>query len=96
MPRRLCLVVALFICLAATRTAHAQGDSARAQSAAGITHMLRLRDGSTLMGKLASPNEADVEEAARATERSHGRRIAMGLVVLAMVAKQHVDANVDG
>ncbi len=51
--RRLCLMVALSLGVAGARTAGAQVDSART-SGTLATHMLRLRDGSTLMGRLLS------------------------------------------
>ncbi len=54
MPRRFSLIIAMFICFAAVRTADAQRDSARTRGDTVVTHMLRLRDGSTLIGTLVS------------------------------------------
>ena len=60
MARRFYLVLVIFFCLTAPRAAFAQGDSARMQSDTSITHLLRLRDGSTLMGKLLSRDSVSV------------------------------------
>ena len=60
MSRRFCVVVALFLCFTGTGAAGAQVDSARAPADTAITHMLRLRDGSTLMGRLLSRDSVSV------------------------------------
>lgn len=61
MWRRLCLAIAVLTGVAAmSRPASAQRDTARTYADTSITHVLRLRDGSTLVGKLLSRDSTTV------------------------------------
>jgi hypothetical protein len=54
-------MVAMFLCLAGARIAAAQVDSVRTPSDTLVTHMLRLRDGSVLMGQLLSRDSVSLK-----------------------------------
>ena len=61
MIRRFCLAFAFVLALTAPSSARAQTDTARARPDTGVTHVLRLRDGSTLMGRLLARDSTTLQ-----------------------------------